>query len=279
MSINFSTDKMIIVNFPAFSGGKFIMNCLALSKYSTPQDKKITNYLIDNPSDYDYRLNAVLSTLPPPEDMKNWRQKWEFGDTNFYSGQVSSHLYRWKHRLLENNVDQMLTTLISKQICFFMTSHGGITMTEQIVNVWPNARIITLINSEKFWNIAINLKTENKNNIKFVDYAGNECQSKYQQLKGPDWPDWDIFQKCHYNVDKLSTCVIIKDSIKKEIKQFYQWHKVKNDTFYIDVDNSFFNTESFLKMISDLYNWIKFDDFNPTLIEQYYQQYISLHHL
>jgi hypothetical protein len=278
MDIDFFTDKIIIVNFPAFSGGKFIMNCLSLSKHSTPLHSKITNYLIDRPDDYDYRLNAVLSTLPPPDNMKNWREKWEFGDTEFYNGQVKDHLTRWKNSSISNDtVDTMLSTLISKQICFFMTAHGGPQTIEQIVSVWPNARIITLINSEKFWNIAINLKTTNTNASKLADYAGNECQSKYQILKGSNWPDWNIFEKCHYNVDKVSTFVRIKHSIKKEIKQFYPWHKIKNDTFCIDVDNSFFDKESFLKTICNLYTWIKFDDFNPTLVEQYYQQYISLH--
>jgi hypothetical protein len=278
MNIDFFTDKIIIMNFPAFSGGKFIINCLALSKHATPQNTKITNYLKDNPTDYNYRLSAVLSTLPPLEDIKNWRQKWEFGDTDFYNGSVENCLHRWKQGILSNNsVNQTLSALISKNICFFMTAHGGISEVENIISVWPNARIITLINSEKFWRTAINLKQNNITDPSFGNYAGNECQDKYQLLKGKDWPDWNLFEKCHYNIDTVSKYVIIKQSVKKEIKQFYRWHTIKNNTFWLDVDNSFFDKQLFLTKVHELYNWIGFDDFNPSLIEQYYMKYIALH--
>lgn len=282
MNIDFTTNCAIIVNFPAFSGGKFIMNCLSLSRHATPQSKKATLYLINNPDDYNYRLNAVLSTLPPFDDMKNWRQRWEFVDDEFYNGSVAELLDKWKHnKHVDGNTNQMLSSLISKKMCFFFTSHGGASDPKseinQLTNVWTNAKIITLINSKKFWNIAVNIKQQNTIAPIFVDYAGNECWNKYKELKGSSWPEWHLFEKCHYDVDKVLNCVKLEQSIVEEMKQFYKWNKIKNNKFCLDVDNNFFNKENFLKIISELYDWIGFDDFNSVLIEEYYQQYMSLH--
>jgi hypothetical protein len=281
MCIDLQTNKIIVVNFPSFSGGKFIMNCLSLSKHSVPQNKKIAEYLLNNPEDYSYRLNAVISTLPPFEDMKNWRQKWEFTDSEFYNSGNAINLFNdWKqNKSVNDNTRIMLSKLISKNISFFLTSHGGINNVKKIIDLWPNCKIITLINSKKFWNIAIHLKQENAGTVNFVDYVGNDCQDKYQLLKGDQWPDWNLFEQCHYDIDKVAEYVTIKQEIKQEIKQFYQWHQIKNKKFCLDVDNSFFSKETFLKTINDLYNWLGFDDFNSTLVENYYQRYMLLHNI
>jgi hypothetical protein len=278
MSIDFNTDQIIIVDFPGFGGGKFIMSCLSLSKHATPQNTKIADYLLNNPEDYEYRLNAVMSTLPPPEEMTKWRERWEFGDTEFYGGDVLTSLKNWKHGPHHMTpVNQRLYNLISKQMCFFITSHGGTGMVEKIVDVWPNARIVSLINSEKFWNIAVRLKQDKVQDPKFASYAGNMCQDKYQLLKGPDWPDWDLFEKCNYDVDKVLSCVTIRLDIQLEMKQFYHWYKIKNKKFMLDVDNNYFDKDCFLQTMRDLYTWMNFDDFNSDLVERFYQQYMSLH--
>ena len=277
MNIDFSTDRMIIVHFPSYSGGKFIINCLALSKHAVPQHTEVATHLLNKPTDYDYRLNAVLSTLPSSDDMKEWLS-WEFGDSHLW-GAVDECLHNWKHCKPNNKVDKLLSNLVNNKICVFITSHweGDI---KDIVDVWGNAQIICLTNSKKFWEIAVNLKhtnTTDRNLLQHSDSAGNECKDTYLLLKGPNWPNWELFEECHYNIDKVSKKIKIKKSVKEEIQNFYPWHTIKNNIFNLDVDTNFFDKQRFLTTMHNLYEWLGFDDYNLTLIEQYYQKYMAIH--
>lgn len=278
-TLNFLTNKVVILYYPTFAGGKFIANCLSLSRHAIPQCREVAKHLIKNPTDYTYRLDAVLSTLPPRNKMREWRSGWEFGDTEFYQGDVLTHVNNWKQGITTNaSTDQLLAETIENNMCFFITAHsGGISEVEALVDLWKNARIIGLINYSKFWNIAKTLKGDNNDMLTLSAYAGNDCEEKYQAIKGKDWPEWKVFEKCHYDVDKVVKYVTISDDIKEEMKIFYQWNRIKNQIFCFDVDNSYFNKAIFLDTIKQLYDWVGFTDYNPKLLEQYYHQYMMLH--
>jgi hypothetical protein len=276
-TLNFQSDKLIIVYFPSFARGKFIMNCLSMSRHAVPLNRKVAKHLVDFPDDYDYRLQSILSSLPPKDKMKNWRTEWEFGDIDFYQGNPHKLLSEWK-QIKTTAADQLLSNLISTNMHFFITAHGGgAERVKLITEVWTNAKIIGLINYSKFWNIAVNLKSDLANKPTLLECAGNDCNDKYQILKGDDWPDWKTFEKYHYDIAKLSNNFVVDDSIKQEIEQFYQWHEINNPLFCFDVDNTYFNKQNFLKKIMELYSWLGFDDFNPVLIGNYYDRYIELH--
>lgn len=52
----FNTKNAVIMAFLPFAGGKFLGNCLSLSKDFCLQDPLAAEYLLQNPTDYDYRL-------------------------------------------------------------------------------------------------------------------------------------------------------------------------------------------------------------------------------
>lgn len=272
------TDRIVIVYFPAFAGGKFIMNCLSLSRHCVPQSTLAARHLIDCPADYDYRLQAVCSTLPPPESMKNWREQWEFGDTEFYQGSVLECLKLWQDNR-PTLADDLLRRLIQNDLCFFMTAHGGWPNVRSMIRVWPHARIIVLINSTKFWSLAVNLKQKSTPDRSYClrDYAGNECQESYDLLRGPDWPDWNLFETHNYDIDKVSKHVTITLDVRDEIAQYYKWFENTNNLFCFDVDNNYFSQQKFSLTMKRLYDWIGFDDYNLELVNQYYSKYILLH--
>ena len=275
MNTNFSSDLPIIVYFPSYAGGKFIMNCLSLSKHAVPQNRKAILHLLDRPDDYNFKLSAVLSTLPPKEKMSDWRRDWEFGDADLFQNNIYVLLKQWGKQPLPDT-DEFVKKILDKKLSFFITAHGGGTGLKQLTDVWPNARVIVLTNVSKFWKIASSLKSlEDAGSVE--RYAGNECEEKYNQLKGIEWPSWEIFEKSGYNIDKISRDVTISDNIKCEIKQFYIWDQIKNPTFIIDVDNTYFDRLKVLDTMAQLYKWLNFDDFDANLIDCYYQQYINLH--
>ena len=92
--------RIVVVNFPAGGGGKFLQNCLALSAHCCVKDRAVPVG-----SDYRTKLARVLATVPPPGQMHNWlRYELNDGDyygtrfdhamlMNFYSGQFPEHIH------------------------------------------------------------------------------------------------------------------------------------------------------------------------------------------
>jgi len=318
--MDFNADNLIIVWYPRYSGGKFIMNCLALSKHCVPLDVAACNYLLEHPADYDYRLKKVLETLPAKDAMTEWLS-YECDTDEFYgfasirTGKdtiaatntqrvfIDSQLVAFdkihnahtqrvivdvdkasdrvqqrisKFDKASDKVQQRISKLIDKNLDFFAENRTSSGLMNYL-SYWPNSKIVRLINFEKFLSIAFLKKTTNKTVPTMSSICGNECREKYNFLKGDDWPDWEIFEKNHYNIDKIAKCVTISDDIINEIKLFYPWHKISAPIFNVDVDNTYFDKDKFLTQMKELYSWLGYDDFNQTLLSTYYTAYIKLH--
>lgn len=138
---------------------------------------------------------------------------------------------------------------------------------------WPGSRIIKLVNHRKFSKISWALKSDHVHDLDF--YAGNYCQSKYNELAGPNWPTWEKFEKVGYDVRLIDN---IDREIQNEILQFYNWINIHAPCFVFDVDSSYFELSEFLTAVKKLYDWLNFDDFNPDLVGQFWKRYMELHH-
>ena len=264
MQINFESHNLVIIQFPSYAGGKFISNCLSLSKYCVPQDLKLAEYLLKNPANYDYRLAAVLDTLPTRSDMKNWISKYELGDQQLFG---SVHL-KWREGdSAESDCNKTTNLLSNSYLKFFMVCHP-MEQLFGLLKVWPNATIIRLINYNKFRSISHALKQLDPIS------DGNYCRSKYLELAGPDWPTWQEFESHNFNTNSL---VNYSADILNEINQFYKWYQVQNPQILFDIDNSIFDRDHFLTSMNKLYQNLGFDDFDPVLIEKFWQKYIDLH--
>jgi hypothetical protein len=258
--VNFNTSNPIIIHFPPFAGGKFISNCLSLSKHAVPQNRQAAEYLLNNPNDYAFRLDTALKSLPPKGDMINWIASYEYGDTDLYG---SIHKSWRTEKLSTVSVNAITEKLSNSNLKFFICSHEGPCQVLNLLKVWPNATVIILKNCRKFIDIASQLKTSDLQPIE--SYAGNYCKEKYNVLKGQDWPTWEQFEKNNYLTDI------------SEMQQFYQWHLVKNNKIIVDIDSTIFNKELFILEMKKLYAQLGFDDFDSEAIVKFWERYIALH--
>jgi len=253
MKINYKSDEVIIMQFTRFAGGKFISNCLALSRHAVPQDAKVGNYLLDNPDDYNYRFKKLLTTLPPSvAEMRNWISKYEFGD---------------------NQQAPILDKLSNSDLNFFLTSHVP-ESTIELLEQWPNAKVIVLTNVRQFTNISYERKNSGETLAEVLYIAGNYCIEKYNLLKSDDWPTWEQFNTALFNVDNLINVPIC---IVNEISEFYISNQINAIIIGFDIDNCIFDKFKFLSSIENLYNQLGYTDFNPKLVGDFWQQYINLH--
>jgi len=255
------TSNGIVIHFPAYAGGKFIGNCLSLSKHCMVLNKSSISYLLSAPDDYDYRLQQALSTLPDQTDMKRWVTNYEFGDREMYGSATTS----W-HNGEEGYIDKEIIELVESKSKFFMTAHC-LQHVVNILKIWRNATVLTMINYREFRCIAARKKGA------VLPDIGNECIEKYCIIKGGHWPTWERFQQVGYDANKLIGD--IPDKIRDEIEEFYP--VMSNKRVVFDMDDCIFEEDTFLASIEQLYQDLGFDDYNEKLISVYWNRYIALH--
>jgi len=271
MPVNFQTPRVVIMQFPSYTGGKFISNCLSFSRHACPQHAGIAEHLLQNPTDYEYRSTALYKTLPTTQsDMIDWIGKYELGDIQLY-GQVKE---KWAQtgQANEKLVNTITEQLSNSQLHFFIVCHNGPEMIKNLIDVWPNARIIMLVNFVKFFQLSQQLKS--KTQKKLLDCAVNYCEEKYNTLKGKDWPSWQQFQNAKFNTNNLTG---FSDSIVQEIQSFYKWYQILNPVIEFNIDSTIFDRHKFLRAMENLYKQLDFDDFDAERIGNFWQQYIKLH--
>lgn len=184
MKLNYNTDKLIILFFPAYAGGKFLSNCLALSKFATFQNAELA--LIDiklreSKDYYNWKLKTALKSLPTMEQISSWL-KYEYGcdklfnwsahDENFSEEQIS-----YAVKLLSNLNDTN----------FFIVSHGYDDLC-RVKKYFSNAKILILTDYLKFIEISYKIKQEklttlnlkkDKNFLKKISH----CNQTIKKLK------------------------------------------------------------------------------------------------
>jgi hypothetical protein len=265
MTSNFYQAKnAVVISFSAFSGGKFLTNCLSLSKHACPQNPDAAEYLLTHPDDYEYRLNCVLKTIPDKSQMKEWRL-FEFGDKQLY-GDAANNWRNGDCQCLPNEITQKLC---KSNLKFFLTDNSMIS--NNLLTVWRNASVIKLINTEKFQLIAATKKYKKIDDQS--DLCGNYCRQKYNLLKGHSWPTWQEFENAGHDISRFQS---VELAIQREIEQFYPLQIAKNHILF-NVDECIFDTDKFLNSMKQLYKQMNFDDFQPHLVKEFYTAYISLH--
>ena len=263
----FNSKNAVIMSFLPFSGGKFLGNCLSLSKDFCPQDPVAAEHLLKNPTDYDYRLEVVLKTLPPLDKMHLWRN-FEHGDGQLY-GDVYHHSWIQGTKGYPNNITKKLCDSTMR---FLITDHAMEPLG--LCKVWSNATVVRLINSRKFQDICLRKKRPYPPRYNPPRLCRDYCVEKYNMLRGSSWPDWEEFQRHGYDVTKFDA---LHQSIVEEIGQFYRVHLIQNQVIIYDVDQSYFDTEAFLNSMKNLYEHFGLTDFSPELVSFFYKKYMSLH--
>lgn len=261
----FQTKNATILSYVPYSGGKFLSNCLSLSKHACPQDPFTAEYLLNHPDDYEYRLQSVLKTLPPHDKLLQWRS-YEFGDIKLYGSAFVS----WNSGQI-GDVNRLTMDLCRSHMKFFICNHA--MDPSNLVKIWNNATVVRLINVSRFQKICLAKKnSEHIDNISEI--SGNFCQEKYEQLKGNDWPSWNKFEGVGYDVRYIAD---VDDTICQEIGKFYPLHHCKNPVTLYNVDSNYFETDKFLLSIKELYQKLNLNDFNPDLVKYFYTKYMELH--
>jgi len=117
MEINYNTDRLIILNYPAGAGGKFISLCLALDPAVIHQDEKLARAKIAGKINKDYSFQISKTVLT-----KSATEHFELGCAQLAGFNLGQEIVT--QCILANNLWKELTN--QNEFYFFLVDiHGG----------------------------------------------------------------------------------------------------------------------------------------------------------
>jgi hypothetical protein len=165
--MDFLSPNVILVYAPPFAGGKFIMNCLAMSRHCIISDSRFAeqdlNFTNHDATFYKFKLDSVLQSLPPADKINQWRL-YEFQEWVFAGIKNDDYAHRTIEDLRSHKFNPILSKVLDSQRYHCFLSHYYNT-TVGFQQVWPNTKIITLVNWQKFIKLAGTLKSLSNENI------------------------------------------------------------------------------------------------------------------
>lgn len=170
--INFDTDKIIIVCFPSYAGGKFLTNCLNHSDRCVFQEASLVKQQLDGKFTKQDKLDYIYSELD------NTKEKWvnlNMSTHHLFGFGGYEYLRCPPEQLTYNTIIDTLSN--ENQHYFFLIAHTFEEL-DIMINVWKNSKVIMYTNVDKFREWRINT---DRNRIAY--------SAQWNQFKGADWPD------------------------------------------------------------------------------------------
>lgn len=142
MSVDFESNRLICVHYPPGAGGKFLMNCLALTNDVEFQHKDLLNHFTDSTQRYNFLLNKLENASGQWNDL-NLGCIEMFYVAPYYTMDATS-----ARQILGN--ESVLLKLSESDRYWCMVAHQDIDIDDLYRKVWPNCRIIRFINYKEF---------------------------------------------------------------------------------------------------------------------------------
>lgn len=265
--INFNSNKLVIVCYPEYAGGKFLINSLGLSDSAVFQDQNLASKQLNGQFMHDDKLNFLKNEINKVDN--EWNDL-NLGCYQLFGFENSSYLIKYDdlvNSLMFNKIISRLT--VKNSHYFFIVAHN-FKYLNAYLKFWPNAQIIFI-----------------KNYKEFVDYR-SQNNHHWNMYRGVDWPSNPPLDQTEFNNypnkirEELINSQWFVDSYLKRImsdaahyRLYYELlNKLENKVIEWDA-GWFWSKENTITQIGKIYKELKLNDFNSDSIEIYYNLWIQ----
>jgi hypothetical protein len=267
MNTNFKTPNLVIACYISGAGGKFLLNCLGISKHVVLQDQVLANAQLNgqllSKDKHNILLERVNNTSKTWGDLGLGCQEL-FGDTTYKIEKLEKD-FIFKPEIAE---------LSNSELKFCLVSHDYLDLHKKL-NIWPNANCILFENSQEF------IQQIRPSSKWYMPTAINAC---WANIRGESWPLTAPQNLQEYNklpafirseVAELHNDEIIKHYNTQDQEQKIKENVMQNQTCLIWNCDWFLNRPVFERNIQKLYNELNLDDFDADLIMSFYDTWIK----
>ena len=222
-NINFESDKSIIVYFPVYTSGKFIINCLSQSDQTIPLSdvgREITQPLLDTTSkleSYKLRDELIASTIPPEDQLKQWGN-YELSDVHLYLDLESGAIYHNSKDDIINMLTSRTNDITNSGKYFFIIAHDA---PHGQLSLFPNASIIIVENYQPIQDIALRIKFDS--NIDSSDQILRHGRPQELKFNNVDFEFIEQFERNGGTVNRVNMSKIFEfNEWALEIQKLYK---------------------------------------------------------
>lgn len=262
LNINFQTPNIVVAHYFRGGGGKFILNCLGLSRHVVLQDEELAEQQLSgnlSPGDkHKLLLDRITDTVNKWEDL-GLGCKRLFGVFDFNTDNLQ--------------LKPVISTLSNSDFKFCVVAHDYEDL-HWVLKTWPNAIIIQFQNERSFikecrpdseWDIPeyLDIFWQNIRGAEWPNHAPTNL-ALYKQL--PKFIQ-DEIAEVHGNeilkhYAELDSCQAI-DRKLMDTHPYYTW----NCDWFLDEATT-------IGQIQELYKQLNLDDFNLDLVTEFYRAWI-----
>jgi hypothetical protein len=257
-----ATDRIIIVSYPSLSGGKFLINSLALSQHAVLQHCDLTE--LDSKEKLDLLCDRYDSTHNTWTDI-------DLGCGELFGVDQSPGVP------IDQEYHGIIVDLIKQQKYFFVVTHA-LDHLAHVLKIWPNAKVIHFTNCQEFI-LTYRWPLSQPHLIPQMRALKNWWK-RHKKVDWPARPPCTIieFQKPEYqriaeHINSIKS--ILAKPLAKEGYPKYQtllgatnWNHQWDAEWYLDWGQYRLHIEM-------LYTQLGFDDFDSDKIRKLYDCWIS----
>jgi hypothetical protein len=277
MKINFQTPNLIMAVYPGGAGGKFLLNCIGVSKQGLLQDYKLTVAQLGNLLLSEDKKKLILERL---SDTKNKWVDLDLGCWNFFG--VGHDEYFYNHI---DNPDYFCFFPTVAQVTnntdlkFSVVAHTMLT-AEKMLELWSNATVLLLDNHHKF------IKTYRPKYL-----YNNRLWQYWKNVRAENWPELPPRTKQEYNQFDYQIQHDLETIHSNEIEQYLKDEKtlireielnqliqnkiVKNNKIINWDCNWYFDVDATVDGVREIYNRLELPDFDQEFTINYYKLWID----
>lgn len=254
----FTTSKLVIVRYPNWAGGKFLINCLGLSAGAVLQDRQLARDDLDGQLSSRDKFDILIKRLEN-QHSKFWydldlgcQQLFGFMATDVVSDDFKNNIY---HNLLSYDLSK-------SGRYFFIVAHTP-TQYKNLKNVFPNALSIVFKNSNKF----------------VIERSNSPMMVKmWNDIKQDHWPmppkTVQDFNQCS-DLVKTDIVNLFPEYIDMLIDSADYEEFDPDSTVYWD-NNLYYSETATVDGIKKMYDHFGLQDFNQELITNFYNQWKNI---
>ena len=255
--INFYTSNFTIVAYPPMAGGKFLINCLALSPDAVLQDRDYAQ------QDLDGNLSSADKMQILRDRISKVKRKWNdlMMGCRQLSGAGTNQYREYSGDLSILTFNHVMELLSNSNKLFFIVAHDPVEL-RCILKIWPNARVIAFSNCLPF----------------ITDRVGDVATEYWEIIKGSHWPS-----KAPKTYDELMKCPqFVIDEVNRLFPTMYEKlvdcierhpHDLSKTVFW---DNDlYFSAEKTVDGVEKLYQIFNLSGFNREYILEYHELWIN----
>lgn len=285
-NLRHDTDRLIVAYYPPGSGGKFVLNCLALSRHMVLQDARLAEQQLAGDLTPEQKLKLLLERLDQTEvclisdpcSQNIWKDLnlgcvELFGDCCYKKTQVTG--FDLRHCKFHPVIPQL-----AQSDLYFACVANDIVSLSCILARWPRAKVIRLTNATDFL-------------MHFRDKPTHH-QILWRKIRGPDWPEHppnnldqyrDMQPLIHQELRDFDSWEYFampllwkKDEDWLSQQKEQQYHTVTTDhpCWIWNVDCFTVDRNMMLHQLEKLYVWLGMDDFDSGLCSKFHVRYIEL---